>query len=340
MRRPRHTYLVDKAIDAAVSAIEVYNKPGFRYREETFAILILNAWELLLKARILNENRNQLRSIEVWERRTNKSGLPGKNFAPKRNRAGNPMTINVGAAVGVVREFAKDPIDQYGVENIALLTEIRDNAMHFHNAGRGLRKRVQEIGSAALRNFAYAARTWFGRDLSAYDFALMPVAFESPAGIIQTVFADKAKGPTAKLQKLLTDATQAFPFDAAKPFNVGVEIELRFVRKASDGALAVRVAPGDPSAVPVTITEEDARKAYPWTYEDLRRALRRRYSDFKENRTFHRIRRPLERDTRYCHVRQLDLKNPKSQKQKFYNPNILGVFDEHYALLAAAAKPS
>src|SRR5208283_3351467 len=44
-----HTYLVEKAIDAAISAIEVYNKPRFRYREETFAILMLNAWELLLK---------------------------------------------------------------------------------------------------------------------------------------------------------------------------------------------------------------------------------------------------------------------------------------------------
>jgi hypothetical protein len=30
-----------------------------------------------------------------------------------------------------------------------------------------------------------------------------------------------------------------------------------------------------------------------------------------------------------CHTRRLDAKNPKSPKQKFYNPNILGVFDEH-----------
>ena len=57
MRRARHTYLVEKATQAAVSAIEVYNKPGFAYREETFAILMLNAWELLLKARILREIR-------------------------------------------------------------------------------------------------------------------------------------------------------------------------------------------------------------------------------------------------------------------------------------------
>jgi hypothetical protein len=67
MRPARHRYLVEKATQAAVASIEVYNKPGFKYREETFAILMLNAWELLLKARILKENKNKLRSIEVWD---------------------------------------------------------------------------------------------------------------------------------------------------------------------------------------------------------------------------------------------------------------------------------
>src|SRR5581483_10955721 len=246
MRPPRYISLLDKAIDAAVGAIEIYNKPAFRYREESFAVLMLTAWELLLKARILKENHNRIASIEVWERKTTKAGEPSKKLTPKRNRAGNPMTIGILAAAEVVRQYPKNPIDQRGMENLALLMEIRDNAIHFHNAGRGLQKRVQEIGSAALRNFSFAAREWFGRNLSEYDFALMPFAFESPAGILQTVFADDVKGPTARLRKLLTDATQANPFDPMRPFNVGVEIELRFSRKATDGAITVRVAPGDP----------------------------------------------------------------------------------------------
>jgi hypothetical protein len=160
----------------------------------------------------------------------------------------------------------------------------------------------------------------------------MPFAFESPTGIIQTVFADEAKGASAKLQRLFADTKQSFPFDAAKPFNVGVEVELRFIRKATDGAMIVRVAPGDPNALPVTITEEDSRKTYPWTYTDLRKALHDRYEDFKENAAFHRIRKPAERDTRFCHTRQLDPRNAKSVKQKFYNPNIVGIFDEHYKI--------
>jgi hypothetical protein len=164
----------------------------------------------------------------------------------------------------------------------------------------------------------------------------MPFAFESPTGIIQTVFADDEKGPLGKLQKLITEKEQAFPFDAAKPFNVGVEVELRFVRKASDGAIPVKISPSDPDAVSVKITEEDARNAYPWAYDDLRRALHKRYSDFKENQSYHRLRKKLEQDMRYCHVRKLDPRNAKTQKQKFYSPNIMGEFDRSYSLKASA----
>lgn len=35
---------------AMLAAIEIYNKPQFSYRDECFTILLVNAWELLLKA--------------------------------------------------------------------------------------------------------------------------------------------------------------------------------------------------------------------------------------------------------------------------------------------------
>ena len=47
--------LIEKAIAATVSAIEIYNKPDFRYRSETFCILAINGWELLFKAKWLSE---------------------------------------------------------------------------------------------------------------------------------------------------------------------------------------------------------------------------------------------------------------------------------------------
>jgi hypothetical protein len=328
MRPARHTYLVEKATQAAVASIEVYNKPGFKYREETFAILMLNAWELLLKARILKENKNKLRSIEVWISKPTKDGKSDKSV-PKKNRAGNTMTLSVVAAALLVQNYPKNSIDERAIENISLLMEVRDNAIHFHNVGRDLHQRVQEVGAAALRNFAFAAKAWFNCDLSEYQFALMPVAFETPAGMIQTVFANDTKGAAAKVAKLLTERAQQFPFEAGKAFNVGVEVELRFVRKADDRAMAIKIAPHDPDAIAVTISEEDALRNYPWAYRDLCRALRKQ-PNFKENDLFHKVRKPLEEDARYCRVRQLDPRNKKSTKQKFYNPSIVSEIVKHY----------
>lgn len=54
--KARSQELVEKSIAAMISAIEVYNKPDFKYREETFSILSINAWELLLKAKWLKDH--------------------------------------------------------------------------------------------------------------------------------------------------------------------------------------------------------------------------------------------------------------------------------------------
>ena len=61
-RKARCQHLLEKSVHAALSAIEIYNKPDFKYREESFSILMVNAWELLLKARILQRNKNKLES--------------------------------------------------------------------------------------------------------------------------------------------------------------------------------------------------------------------------------------------------------------------------------------
>ncbi len=45
--------LIDKAKEAFLMALEVYNKPSIRYRVEGFSFFICNAWELMLKARII-----------------------------------------------------------------------------------------------------------------------------------------------------------------------------------------------------------------------------------------------------------------------------------------------
>lgn len=46
--------LLDKSKEAFVLAIEIYNKPSIKYRLEGFSFFICNAWELMLKAHMIN----------------------------------------------------------------------------------------------------------------------------------------------------------------------------------------------------------------------------------------------------------------------------------------------
>ena len=48
--------LIDKSVEAFILALEVYNKPTIRYRIEGFSFFICNAWELMLKAELVNKN--------------------------------------------------------------------------------------------------------------------------------------------------------------------------------------------------------------------------------------------------------------------------------------------
>jgi len=92
----RSVKLLEKSEAALISAIEIYNKPDFKYREETFALLALTAWEILLKAKVLSDHHNDPRSIYVRERRQNSHGVLSKKQYLKSNRSGNVMTIGLG----------------------------------------------------------------------------------------------------------------------------------------------------------------------------------------------------------------------------------------------------
>lgn len=49
--------LINKSIEAFIMGLEIYNKPTIRYRIEGFSFFICNAWELMLKAELLNRKQ-------------------------------------------------------------------------------------------------------------------------------------------------------------------------------------------------------------------------------------------------------------------------------------------
>src|SRR5690606_4060276 len=102
---------LDRAVAATVSAIEIYNKPDFLYREEAFAVLAINGWELLVKAKWLSDNGNKIRSLYVMEPRIKNDGTKSKKTQIKITRSGNPFTCSLDfLAKRLVEAKSLDPI--------------------------------------------------------------------------------------------------------------------------------------------------------------------------------------------------------------------------------------
>ena len=134
-----------------ISAIEIYNKPDFKYREETFAILAINSWELLLKAKWLKDNNNTIRSLYVLERVTKKDGNLSKKFTVKTTGCNNPFTHSLEYLAKKLEE--KKVFDPLAKQNVDALREIRDSSVHFYNKNTLFAITHQEVGSACVKNY-------------------------------------------------------------------------------------------------------------------------------------------------------------------------------------------
>lgn len=309
-----------------ISAIEIYNKPGFLYRGETFALLALNAWELLLKAQLLNENGNDPKSIYEYEKRKTRAGTPSKKRYVRRNRAGNPQTVSLGRAIAVLDSNSSTRLAIPVKANLDALLEVRDNAAHFVNSAAVLEKQILEVATANVRNFITQAKAWFKRDLSKKISLLMPLAYLDGARDATVVTVNSDERNVIEFLRKLAEETEV---PEGSDFQVALTLNVQLQRSNLASATRV-VVTDDPTAVRVVLTEEDIRKNFPWDYRELTRRLTERYSDFKQDQKFHQIRKPLLGNLSLVKSRFLDPSNPRSPKKDFYNPNVLQVFDKHY----------
>lgn len=320
--RKNKTYesLIDKSIGSMLSAIEIYNKPDFKYREETFAILAVNAWELLLKARIFKLGNFRINTIFCYKAYVNKSGEKStKKKVLDRNRCGNPKTISIFDALQ--RLDSKNQIPQNLKDNIETLIEFRDNAIHFVNMSN-LSKPIQELGFACIKNYVLILKHWhIKRDLNKYNLYLMPLAYVENR--LEVEAAQTLEGQNfIKLvkQKLSQEKTD-------EEYGIAIKIDLRFQKGNSFGAAEVRF---DKNGIPINLTDEDFRKRYPLTYVEVTNKARTRYSDFKQNKRFNEIMSQIKENEKLFYERRLDNQNPKSQKKGFYSSNIWKELDEKY----------
>lgn len=320
--KARSQELLEKSVAAMISAIEIYNKPDFKYREETFAILAINAWELLLKAKWLKENSNKIRSLYVYERTKKKDGTASKIQAIKLTSSGNPFTHSLEHLS--TKLHASGVLDGLARQNIDALREIRDSSVHFYNRNTLFAIRLQEVGSACVKNFVQACKDWFAFDLSCYNFYLMPLAFVDTSTAAALVTLNKEESNLIQYIAALDAAN-----DPNSDYSVSVNVELRFSKSKASDALAVQMS-NDPNAAKVQLTQEQFKDKYPLNFNDLKNRCKKRYSNCVLNKKFHIIKASLLENQKYSITKVLDPDNPKSVKQVWYSEAVFTELDKHY----------
>ena len=322
--RTNSTYksLVDKSVNSMLSAIEIYNKPNFSYREETFAILAVNAQELLFKAKLLKLHRYNLRCLHILEAVKTKNGnLHKKNKQPKTNRSGNAQTIGLFEVINNLDTLGFK-LTKNHLSNIEALVELRDNAIHFHNENH-ISKEIQEIGFATIKNYLHIIKLWdIDVDLTSYNLYLMPLAYVDSKVISTGVITDEVSN-YLNFVKTRIDNEDKNDDD----FDIAISIDISFKKENSFGELGFKY---EDNGIPIKLTEENIKEKYPLTHGEVCRKAKLRYTNFKQNGQFHSLLSKIKEDPKLSHQRLLDPDNPKSSNKPFYNSNIWKVLDKYY----------
>jgi len=180
-----------------------------------------------------------------------------------------------------------------------------------------LRRQLLEVGTAAVRNFVWYSRKWFGRDLSDDLQILLPIGFVNAGGQVVVASAEEKK-----LLHCIGELAASSKASETNDLHFQTAIEIQIKKSGSMDTPSVKIT-NDPSATPVVLVEENIALLFPWTYGELINRCKARYTDFSANKKFQDLRKAIAGNNKLCKVRLLDPANPKGIKKPFYSPNVL-----------------
>jgi len=218
---------------ALLAAIEIYNKPQIEYRDECFSILLVNAWELLLKA-ILSKNKQRI-------------FYPKKRNEPYR-------TLSIQDALLKAKRFFPTNIPYEPVaRNIDMIVTYRNNAIHFYNQ-REFSVVIYGLAQTSIINYRDLLLAVFSIDIAdKMTISLLPLSFGFQPDPIAFLQQTKSNPPRSKavaqfLGELSTITTEleSQGIDTSRFLTV-FSVSLKSVKKVSsaDVVAAVKGSSGD-----------------------------------------------------------------------------------------------
>lgn len=246
--------LVDNSMSAMLSGVELYNKPQVTYRDEVTVMLIVNAWELALKATLVQA---------------------GKSIFYRKNRGDRYRSLTIDDALGRVSAEALWPpgVDGPAVTaNIKALSEYRDRAIHLYNAP-GLGAVIYPFLQQNVLNFRDFMLTRFKKDLAdSMTWQLLPLGATAPGDAVQFMKVDKNSSMVTEVQDFVDelrgfmDEAEAAGSDMVRVATV-YDINLQSVKRVTSADLVVAVSPSADGQV--VIKKSDPNLTHPYAMAEL-----------------------------------------------------------------------
>jgi hypothetical protein len=216
--------LLGNSMSAMLAAIEIYNKPRFDYRSECFVILLLNSWELAFKA-ILSKNK-----VRIF--------LPKEKSKPY-------LTLGLADSKEQAKKFFPKSIPYIAVsENIDLLTDYRNNAVHFYNE-IGFETVVYGLAQTSIVNYRDLISNIFDIDIAnEVNISLLPLSFSAPPDPISFLGENRAQKPAVnEFLRVISQTTKELEeqnIDTGRFLTV-FEVNLQSTKKIQSADIVVGV---------------------------------------------------------------------------------------------------
>lgn len=320
--------LLDASQAALFAGIEIHNKPNVSYRYPTATILIINAWELALKAYIYQ----YIGRKKIYE-------TDGKH------------TISFSKALVLVRDHInaaeKNKKFMAVSENIFQLNEYRCNNIHF--AEGDLDPIVFMLLSKAVINYDVFVKKYFQKDITKEDnLIILPIGLKLPFDPIDYL-KQNYKGVQNDFVNAVIHAIRELNRDGIEDsIVVGFNLVTDKVRDVKNADIIAALS-DEKDAVPlqraIRYTDDPNAPAMrvepdlpPLKYSDLRKKVKEKKPNVKFGKTFNAVMKIIKSNKVYCKSNYLDPENKKSSKMDFYTVEAVDAVITEYEKLEAGPK--
>lgn len=231
-------HLLEKSEEAFILAVEIYNKPTIRYRVEGFAFFICNAWELMLKARLLETK-----------------GEAAIYYKNKPDR-----TISLEQCVKDIFTNRNDPLRI----NIERIIDLRNISTHF--VTEEFEQIYVPLFQSCVLNFSNKMLEFFDRDIAEKipsNFLTLSIKLSDITE--SEIRARYPRQIADKIIKSRSDVQACAPLAGNEKYAIFIRHDFYITKKEKEATVKMGIVKDKENAAYILTKIQDPQNAYPYT---------------------------------------------------------------------------